>query len=183
NPVGTAPGLWKSWDVSGRHVMLAVLPGVPHEMRYLTTHELVPRLRRERGLRVIRHHTLLTSGIGESHLQERIGDLSAFLNADTRLAYLPGPEGVRLRMSVVGSDEEEVAARLEEFHAHLLNRIGSFVYGSNGETIESVVGRLLNERGLHVAVAESCTGGHLLDRITNVPGASAYLIGGVVAYS
>jgi nicotinamide-nucleotide amidase len=182
NPVGTAPGMWRSWLHGDRRVMLAVMPGVPHEMRYLTVNELIPRLRREAGLRVIRHRTLSTAGIGESHLQERIGDLSGYLTDRSRLAYLPGPEGVRLRISIVGESEEEVDARLHAFENHLVARIGSFVYGRDGETIESVTGRLLAAEGLRLGVAESCTGGSLLDRITNVPGASAYLIGGVVAY-
>ncbi|HEX7069793.1 MAG TPA: competence/damage-inducible protein A [Rhodothermales bacterium] len=182
NPVGTAPGMWKSRLEGGRRVMLAVMPGVPHEMRHLTLNELIPRLRQEAGLRVIRHRTLLTAGIGESHLQERIGDLSAFLTDRSRLAYLPGPEGVRLRITVVGDDEAGVTENLTRFERHLMSRIGSFVYGRDGETIESVAGRLLASEGLRLAVAESCTGGSLLDRITNVPGASGYLIGGVVAY-
>ena len=182
NPVGTAPGLWKSWTQEGRHVMLAVMPGVPHEMQYLTTHEVIPRLRRERGLRVIRHRTLLTAGIGESHLQERIGDVSDGLTSQTRLAYLPGHEGVRLRMTLLGEDESEVERRLELLHRRLIERIGQFVYGTDLDTIESVVGRLLSEKGVRLAVAESCTGGNLLDRITNISGASTYLIGGVVAY-
>ena len=194
NPVGTAPGLWKTWrpeerpgerpgeHPGNRRVMLAVIPGVPHEMQYLTTHEILPRLSREAGLEVIRHQTLLTAGIGESHLQERIGDLSEFLDSRTRLAYLPGPEGVRLRMTVVGDEEAHVVERMDALQSHLWHRIGSYVYGTNGDTIERVVGIEFARLGLRLGVAESCTGGNLLDRITNVPGASAYLIGGVVAY-
>lgn len=182
NPVGTAPGLWYESIRGSRTVILAVLPGVPHEMRYLANHELVPRLRRVAGLRTIRHRTLLTAGIGESLLQERIGDLSGFLSGDTRLAYLPNPGGVRLRITAVGHAEAETVERLEAFERHLRMRIGRFVYGTDSDTIEQVVGRLLADRGHRIAVAESCTGGNLLHRLTNVPGASTYLVGGVVAY-
>lgn len=182
NPVGTAPGLWRTATENDRRIMLAVLPGVPHEMRYLTQHQVVPRLKREVGLRVIRHRTLLTAGIGESHLQEQIGDLSPYLNTYSRLAYLPGPEGVRLRMTFIGDENEDVERRLDALQAHLSSRIGTYVYGTDGDTIESIVGRLLSSSHTRMSVAESCTGGNLLDRLTNVPGASAYLIGGVVAY-
>ena len=182
NPVGTAPGLWRSRFESGRRSILAVLPGVPHEMRYLTQHEILPRIVGEAGPRVIRHRTLLTAGIGESHLQELIGDVSGFLTSETRLAYLPGPGGVRLRLSVIGDDVDSVERALSRFEAHLRERIARFIYGTNGDSMEAVVGRMLMERHMRLAVAESCTGGTLLHRVTNVAGASSYLVGGVVAY-
>ena len=182
NPVGTAPGLWRSRFESGRRSILAVLPGVPHEMRYLTQHEILPRIVGEAGPRVIRHRTLLTAGIGESHLQELIGDVSGFLTSETRLAYLPGPGGVRLRLSVIGDDVDSVERALSRFEAHLRERIDRFIYGTNGDSMEAVVGRMLMERHMRLAVAESCTGGTLLHRVTNVAGASNYLVGGVVAY-
>ena len=106
NPVGTAPGLWGKLEVGDRTVLLAVLPGVPHEMRYLTEHEVLPRLREAAGLRVIRHRTLLTAGIGESHLQELLGDIPEHLPPDLRLAFLPGSRGVRLRITGAGDDPE-----------------------------------------------------------------------------
>jgi nicotinamide-nucleotide amidase len=183
NPVGTAPGLWYVDGRSGTERLLAVLPGVPHEMRHLMLNEVLPRLREHRGLRIIVHRTLLTTGIGESDLQDRIGDVSKLLSPTCRLAYLPGTTGVRLRLTAYGHDREEVHGMLDRLEAHLRQTAGRYIFGENDDTLEAVVGRALAERGLTVAVAESCTGGYVLNRLTNTPGASAYVVGGIVAYS
>ena len=182
NPVGTAPGLWHAGEAGGRPRLLAVLPGVPHEMRALMENEVLPRLLQHKNLRAIRHRTLLTSGIGESDLQDRLGDLSGWLGDQMRLAYLPGGGSVRLRLSAFGGDADEVEAALGRFEAHLRDRIGPHLFGTGATTLEAAVGELLKARGLTVAVAESCTGGFVLNRLTNVPGSSAYVAGGVVAY-
>ncbi len=179
NPVGAAPGLWHA----GGGCIVVVLPGVPAEMQALFAAEVAPRLRRQNGLRVIAHRTLLTAGVGESNLQERIGDLSEHLEPGLRLAYLPGAGAVRLRLTATGQESAAVEARLDRLEAHLRRRIGAYVYGRDSDSLEAVLGRLLAERGLRVAVAESCTGGLVLHRLTNVPGSSAYVVGGVVAYS
>lgn len=184
NRVGTAPGLWREiqqGEAAGG--MLAVLPGVPYEMKHLFTEEVLPRVRRRGGLRVIVHRTLRTAGMGESGLQEAAGDLSGMLSDTLRLAWLPGPGGVRLRMTAFGSDREEVDGRIAHLEACLRERIGAYVYGANDETLEEVVGHMLRDRSLTVAVAESCTGGYVAHALTNIPGSSVYMAGGVVAYS
>lgn len=180
NPAGTAPGLWHE-DQHGR--MLAVLPGVPHEMKQLFLNEVQPRVLKHSNLRIIEHRTLRTAGIGESRLQERIGDLSDILSPALRLAFLPSTSGVRLRMSGFGDTRDEVRTKLELLEKRLRDRIQKYIYGTNDESIEEVVGRMLSERRLTIAVAESCTGGHVAHQITNVSGSSSYLVGGVVAYS
>ena len=182
NPAGTAPGLWYADEEGGRPRLLAVLPGVPHEMRALMENEVLPRLRRHKNLRVIRHRTLLTSGIGESSLQERLGDLSDWLSDQVRLAYLPGGGSVRLRLTAFGDDRIGVEEKLDAFEAHLRRRIGPYLFGTGTATLEAAVGEMLKARGLTVAVAESCTGGFVVNRLTDVPGSSAYVVGGVVAY-
>lgn len=182
NPVGTAPGLWFSGEVDGRERMLAVLQGVPHEMKTLFQREVLPRLNGRDGLRAIAHRTLLTAGIGESMLQERIGDLSDLLGQDLRLAYLPGGGTVRLRLTAYGDNAAIVAARLDALEARLRERAGKYIFGTGDETLEAVVGRMLVERGMTIALAESCTGGRVADRLTNVSGASTYVLGAVVAY-
>lgn len=182
NPLGTAPGLWHSFGQEGRDKVLVALPGVPHEMQGLMNSEVLPRLAQERGLRTIRHRTLLTTGIGESHLADRLGDLSPYLDAHTRLAYLPNAHGVRLRITAMGDDPAEVDARVQAFEDVLRSRAGRFIYGENGDTLEAIVGKLLRESGKTVAVAESCSGGLILHRLTNVPGSSLYVKGGIVAY-
>ena len=181
NPVGTAPGLWLAEEGTSAR-LLAVVPGVPHEMRALMEGEVLPRLRKRKGLRFLRHRTLLTAGIGESNLQERLGDLAGWLGDGLRLAYLPGGGSVRLRASASGNDQQAVERRLDAFEAHLRERIGPYFFGTGTETLEAAVGKMLKARGQTLAVAESCTGGFVLNRLTNVPGSSAYVVGGVVAY-
>ena len=181
NPVGTAPGLWLAEEGPPTR-LLAVVPGVPHEMRALMEGEVLPRLRKRKGLRFIRHRTLLTAGIGESNLQERLGDLSGWLGDGLRLAYLPGGGSVRLRATAAGDGQEAVEERLAAFERHLRERSGRYFFGTGTETLEAVVGNMLKAHGQTVAVAESCTGGFVLNRLTNVPGSSAYVVGGVVAY-
>lgn len=182
NPRGTAPGLWRADEAEGRTQIMVVLPGVPHEMEGLMTEEVLPRLRQHKNLRVIGHRTLLTTGIGESSLEERLGDLGPLLGDDARLASLPGFSGVRLRLTVYGAGRTAVLDRLDELEARLRARAGDYIYGQDEDTLEDVVGRLLREAGLTVAVAESCTGGHVLNRLTNVSGSSRYVLGGAVAY-
>ena len=183
NPAGTAPGLWHAALINGKETLLAVLPGVPHEMKILYQKEVLPRLLERKDLRVIEHRTLLTAAIGESHLQEKIGDLSDYLSPQLRLAYLPSTSGVRLRMTAVGQTREEVKALLERFEKRLRDHIESYIYGTGAASLPEVVGKMLDERGLTIAVAESCTGGLVANEITNVSGSSAYMLGGVVAYS
>ena len=183
NRFGTAPGLWRTIPDDERERIIAVLPGVPHEMKGLFREEVQPRLRARKDLRIIQHKTLKTAGIGESSLQERIGDLSGQLSASLRLAYLPSSSGVQLRMSAFAATPAEARDMLDRFEARLRERIEPFVYGTDSETLEEIVGRMLADRGLTIAVAESCTGGHVCHQITNVSGSSAYMAGGIVAYS
>ena len=179
NPVGTAPGLW----YANRGRVLVVLPGVPFEMQTLMEQTILPRLGALAGRRFIMHRTLLTAGVGESSLEDMLGDLSTVLDENLRLASLPGTGGVRLRLSATGTDRDAVAARLREGEAYLRQRLGSTVFGTADETLEAVLGSLLRAGEKTIAVAESCTGGLILHRLTNVSGASAYVVGGVVAYS
>jgi len=178
NPVGTAPGLWLE-DEAG---IVAVLPGVPHELQTLMREVVLPRLMQRPGRPAILHRTLITTGIGESDLQQRLAGVESLLDEHTRLAYLPGPYGVRLRLTVEAPTAEAARERLAALKSFILERIGERFVGFDEETLEVVVGRLLRELGATVAVAESCTGGHLADCITSVSGASTYFRGGVVAY-
>ena len=181
NPVGTAAGLWYS-DPSGER-LLAVLPGVPQEMKSIYDAAVEPRLLSRADLQDLAHRTLLTTGIGESDLQAQIGDLSSVMDDDLRLAYLPSTSGVRLRLTAYGDDREEAEARLDELEAVLRNRVGKYIFGTGKETLEGVLGDMLRERGLTVATAESATGGLIGHRITGVPGSSDYYWGSVVAYA
>lgn len=181
NPVGTAPGLFYADEKDGR--LLVVLPGVPSEMKSIAEAAVLPRLRERASGPTLVHRTLLTAGIAESSLQEKLGNVSELLHDRLKLAYLPSTSGVRLRMTARGESREEAEARLDQLEAYLRERAGKYIFGTDDDTLEGVVGRMLRERGLTVAAAESATGGHVADRLTDVSGASAYLRGGVVAYS
>ncbi len=179
NRVGTAPGMWFERD--GRVVVS--LPGVPHEMRWLMTTYVLPRLSQRMGREAILHKTILTCGLGESFLAERIAAWEDALSKNFRLAYLPDAGKVRLRLSAHGANHADLQAQMDAEVAKLVAIIPEFVYGYDDETLASVVGKMLLQCGATLATAESCTGGTLAHRITEVAGASQYYKGGVVSYS
>ena len=182
NQWGTAPGLW----LEGRLGVAVLLPGVPREMRGLLEHEVVPRLR-ERVTRdgaaphVTRSRTLRTTGITESALADRIGPLEGSF-APATLAYLPSVEGVDLRLTAWNVTEAEAERLLHGAVAALAPVLGVHHYGDDGCDLADVVLERLQARGAKLALAESCTGGLLGERLTAVPGASRTLVGGIVAY-
>jgi nicotinamide-nucleotide amidase len=177
NPLGTAPGYRVEWR--GRHAV--VLPGVPREMKPMMETEVLPWLRRLRGdARVYVSRTLQTFGLTESGLDEAVA--GAVGPAEGRVSFRASFPEVSVRVVVHGRPEE-ASARLETLAQRLRERIAPYVYAEGGTTLEEVVGRLLTERALTVALAESCTGGLIGHRLTNVPGSSAYLRGAVVAYA
>jgi len=178
NRWGTAPGVF--WEVDGRVVVM--VPGVPREMRGMVDEFVLPELRRRGwvGQDTIRSRVLRTVGIGEGQLEEMVRDLIHTTNPTVApLAHLGE---VHLRITARGTPEE-VSRLLDETEARLRERLGDAVYGVDDETLDEVVARLLRDSGLRVAVAESCTGGLVGERLTSVAGSSAYFLGGVVAYS
>ncbi len=178
NRWGTAPGVF--WEVEG-HVIVMV-PGVPREMRGMLDEFVIPELRRRGwvGQEVIRSRVLRTVGIGEGHLEELVRDFLHTTNPTVApLAHLGE---VHLRITARGT-WAEVARMLDGTEARLRERLGDAVYGADEETLDAVVARILREAKVTVAVAESCTGGLVAERLTSVPGSSAYFLGGVVAYS
>ena len=178
NPVGTAPGLW----YSGAGYDLCVLPGVPHEMQSLTASYLIPRIRRDTRTQPIAQRTLHTLGIGESHLQELLGDVRSWLPSEHKLAFLPGLGGVRLRITASGEDSKAALANLQSIEGTIRNRVGVHIFGTDRDILEAKIGELLKSLNLTISTAESCTGGLIGDRITNVSGSSQYFKGGIIAY-
>lgn len=179
NRHGSAPGIWLE-DDRGRWV--AMLPGVPREMRGMLADELLPRVRaRSAAATVIRSRTLRTTGIAESALPERLGDASAGIG-DLALAYLPGTDGVDLRLTARHLPGELADRLLAEGIALLRERVGSYAYGEDAVDLAAVVLDDCRHRGLRIAVAESCTGGLLGARLTAIPGSSDVVLGGVIAY-
>jgi nicotinamide-nucleotide amidase len=183
NPVGTAPGFSTTWEKEGgRRGFIASLPGVPAEMQVMLTDWVIPNLADVRDMRQIRSRMLLTTGLGESVLQERIRDLVPSKDSGLKLAYLPNAGGVRLRITAVGEDPARIDADLDRLEAQLRERLHAYVYGVGDDNLEGAVGRLLRTHALTVATAESCTGGLIANRISDISGASTYFVGGLVAY-
>jgi nicotinamide-nucleotide amidase len=178
NPLGTAPGLRISRD--GKHMF--VLPGVPYEMEEMVDRSVVPFLAPLVGGAVIRHRTIRTTGISESFLARELGDLDQLLRGQS-LAFLPSPTGVRLRITVRSSGADEADRLTREIEAGIRAKAGEYIYGTDEEELEEVVGTMLLSQGKTIGIAESCTGGLLAHRITNVSGSSGYFGRGVVAYS
>jgi nicotinamide-nucleotide amidase len=179
NAHGTAPGMWFERD--GR--VLVSLPGVPFEMEHLMQDEVMPRLRARFALRQIVHRTLITAGLAESMLAERIAAWESALPGYLKLAYLPNPGAVRLRLSAYEVDGASVAQEIEQRFEALRRLIPEYVVGFETASVQELVHRTLVERGRTLAVAESCTGGTIAARFTAMPGASDYFRCGVVAYS
>lgn len=178
NAHGTAPG--ELFERDGK--VLIVMPGVPYEMEAMVKDFLVPFFTRKSSGSIILHRTLKTSGVPESVLASRLHPVSELLRGQ-KLAFLPSPSGVRMRITVRGNDRAGGEKILSDIEGLIREKVGDAVYGTDDEELEQVVGRLLKERGLRIAVAESCTGGLVADKITDVPGSSDYFDRGIVTYS
>lgn len=181
NERGTASGMWFERD--GR--VFVSMPGVPYEMTAMMEREVLPKLQAHFQPPAIVHRTILTTGLGESHLAERIATWEdALAEEGIRLAYLPSPGLVKLRLSTyAGSDARLARQRVDRMAGVLYSLIPELIFGEGEERMEQVVGRLLKEQGATLALAESCTGGYLSHLITSIPGSSAYYTGGVVSYA
>lgn len=179
NAHGTAPGMW--FEDAGR--VIVSLPGVPFEMEHLMEDEVMPRLKEHFALHQIVHRTLITAGLAESLLAERIEKWEEALPSYLKLAYLPAPGIVRLRLSAYEVEGQAVSEEIERQFAELRELIPDYVVGFETATVEEQVHELLIERGATLALAESCTGGKIASKFTAMAGASAYLLAGVVAYA
>ncbi len=179
NPNGTAPGMWFEKE----NKILVSLPGVPFEMEGIMEKYVLPRLAGEENERIVAHKTILTQGIGESYLSELIKEWEENLPANMKLAYLPQPGIVRLRLTAYGESKEKTLQEIDRQVKTLQQLIPGLIFGYGNDTMEQVVGRLLKEKHATLSTAESCTGGYLAHMITSVPGSSEYYLGSVIAYS
>ncbi len=185
NKSGTAPGMW--FNVEGK--IFVSMPGVPYEMKAMMKDQVVPKLKSLFKFPAIVHKTVLTQGIGESYLSEMIADWEDSLASENiKLAYLPSPGLVRLRLSTKGENEKKLNAavdkKIEELKLIISEYIyGYEVYGEEKKSLEQIVGELLKEKNKTVSTAESCTGGYISHLITKVPGSSKYYIGSVISYA
>ena len=181
NSRGTASGMWFEKDEK----IFISLPGVPYEMKGIITEIVIPKLlKRSNDDRILVHKTIRTHGMGESFLAEVIKNWEDKLSHDDiKLAYLPSPGIVKLRLSLLGKNPKAINLKLEEHIQQLQKIIPNQIYGYEDDTMEGVVGQLLSEKNETVATAESCTGGAVAKMITSVSGSSAYFEGSIISYS
>ena len=180
NRYGTAPGMWM---VSGETVFVS-LPGVPFEMKGLLKNEVIPKITSQFKRPYILHKTLVTYGLGESAIADKIEDWENKLPSFVKLAYLPSLGRVRLRLSAKGADASVLEETIDAEMKKLPPLIGDIMYGfEDEETLEEVVAKLLIECKMSLATAESCTGGRIAQQLTALPGASAYFKGSIISYA
>jgi len=179
NNNGTAPGMW--FEKNGK--IFVSMPGVPFEMKPMMEDFVIPKLLKHFKTNAIYHKTILTQGVGESYLSEIISNWEDNLSENMKLAYLPQPGIVRLRISAYGESEEKLKKEVELKTKELQKIIPDEIFGYDNDKLEEIIGKLLIKSGASISTAESCTGGAIAKMITSVPGSSNYYIGTVVAYS
>ena len=182
NKAGTAPGMW----FYENNTALAVLPGVPYEMKYLMKKRVQDKIREIFSETEYLHSRYLkTAGIGESTLSDEIlGDLSEYFNNGVSMAYLPAPGGVTIRLNAKGATKEEAEKNLEHISKLIYDKAGRFIYGEGKDfDLSEAVGELLVRSSLSLSTAESCTGGLVSNSITDNAGSSKYFKGGIVSYA
>ncbi|MCI0532137.1 MAG: competence/damage-inducible protein A [candidate division Zixibacteria bacterium] len=178
NQIGSAPGIL----IKDEKVTFISLPGIPAEMRYLIDQEIIPYLTSQIKTEKILHKHIRTTGIVESALYEKLEDIIKD-SKGAKIAFLPGYQGVDLRLTALGKGDKADLTELEKVARKILSRIGEFVYSQDLQSLEEITGRLLRQKKQKLATAESCTGGLLAAKITNIPGASDYFDRGVVTYA
>lgn len=179
NENGTAPGIWIEKDKK----IFAAVPGVPLEMRAMMNDFVLPKIKELVPSKLIKKQTtLITTGIPESFLYEEIKGIDDVIDKG-KLAFLPSQFGVKIRLTAVDENESIADETIFEVEQQIRAKLGRYIYGRDNQTLEEVVGKLLNDRGLTIAVAESCTGGLISSRITNVSGSSKYFERSMITYS
>ena len=179
NRVGTAVGMW--FEESGK--VFVSMPGVPFEMKTLMTEQVIPKLKTKFKTPHIIHKTIMTTGIGESMLAAKIEEWVEQMPQEIKLAYLPQPGIVRLRLSLTGKNKRELKQITEEQCDKLYDYVPKAIFGYNDISLEEVLGNILKEKGLTVSTAESCTGGYIAHLLTSIAGSSKYFNGSVVSYT
>ncbi|MBM4174750.1 MAG: competence/damage-inducible protein A [Ignavibacteria bacterium] len=180
NLVGTAPG----FDISHEGKVYFVMPGVPSEMKSMMENYILPIMRKLANEKKLfyRQKLIHTTGIPESSLFELLGDIKSWLG-NCKLAFLPSQYGVKMRISCSGTSASEIESEIKKAEKKITDLAGGFIYSCDDLLIEEVIGKILAERNLTIAVAESCTGGIIADRLTNISGSSKYFMQGVISYS
>ncbi|MBL6448180.1 competence/damage-inducible protein A [Fulvivirga sp. 29W222] len=178
NKLGSAPGMW--FERNGK--VFVSMPGVPHEMKKMMVDTVIPQLQQIFQTDIIFHKIVKTIGIGESWLAEMIRDWENSLPSHIKLAYLPSMGQVKLRLTAIGDNIDELITEVDELIESLRTYVGKYIYGYDNDQIEEVVGKMLFDQSKTIALAESCTGGYVSHKITRVAGSSEYYQGSVVPY-
>ena len=179
NAHGTAPGLWFEKD----NKVIVAMPGVPYEMKAMISDTIVPWLKEQYELPEIINQMVYTQGLPESMLAEQIADWETGLPTTIKLAYLPSPGRVKLRLSSTGKDRNELQKSINLEIEKLTQLIPQHIYSEDNEDLGSVVGAWLSKNNKTIATAESCTGGYIAHLITRVAGSSDYYQGSVISYA
>lgn len=181
NRIGTAPGFY----FEKNEKLYIALPGVPYEMQEMMNNSVIPMLSEKyagKSEYLQKSSTLLTIGISESDLAERIGEVKNIVG-EHNLAFLPSLIGVKLRIDVIAESNEKINEILLDIENKIRQKVGDYIYGVDSEQLEKIVGDLLKQKNLKLATAESCSGGLLANKITDISGSSEYFLGGVNVYS
>ena len=176
---GTAPGMW----IEHEDKIFVSMPGVPFEMMYMMEEQVIPKIKQAFKLPIILHHTILTAGIGESILAEKIESIEDSLPKHIKLAYLPKLGTVRVRLSGDGQNEDLLKEEISIYAKRIIDKIHEFVIAENDTPIEKVILDFMEAENLSLSVAESCTGGYISHQFTQHPGSSKVFLGGAVTYS
>jgi nicotinamide-nucleotide amidase len=182
NPLGTAPGQWISGKYEGREKIILLLPGPPHELKSMFDKECFDRLRTKLPLAFIATRELRVAMMGESHCDSKVAPIYQ-KHKDVQTTILAGAGEIQLHLKAQADSQEVAQTRVDRLAGELEDELGEFVFSSHGESMEQIVGYFLQMRNATLALAESCTGGLLAERITNVSGSSRYFAGGAVVYS
>lgn len=180
NDYGTAPG----YDITKNGKRFFVMPGVPYEMRGMMENTILPDLKNYIQSKNIFYNQkiLYTTGIPESALYSKLQDIKPLFD-EVKVAFLPSQFGVKIRLSMRSNDEKFNVEKIKVVEEKIRERVGDYIYSDEDLSLEEVIGKILTERNLRIAVAESCTGGLICNRITNIPGSSNYFERGIVSYS
>jgi nicotinamide-nucleotide amidase len=182
NANGSAPGQWMSGKYEGRERIIMLLPGPPHELKALFEEQCVPRLQAKLPPQFIATRELKITGLGESQCDARVAPIYQ-LATDVQTTILAGAGEIQLHMKTRAGSIEAAQARVDQLVGKIEEELGDCVFSDNGDSMEQIVGYYLQMRNATLAVAESCTGGLLAERITSVSGSSRYFVGGAVVYS
>ena len=182
NPNGTAPGQWISGKYEGQEKIIMLLPGPPHELKALFDEQCMDRLRAKLPPQFIATRVLKITGMGESQCDARVAPIyKRFTEVQTTI--LAGAGEIQLHLRSRAASSEAAQKRVDQLVEEIEQELGDFVFSDNGDSLEQIVGYYLQMRNATLAVAESCTGGLVAERITSISGSSRYFLGGAVVYS